>query len=78
MTQSLLSLSMLFLAFISANGYAQDPAKRDPQQMHRLHNDPTAYMNALEDPKRDEYQKPHEVLTALNIKPGEVVADIGA
>jgi len=35
-------------------------------------------MKALEDPKRDEYQKPHEVLSALNIKPGEAIADIGA
>ena len=35
-------------------------------------------MKALDDPQRDEYQKPHEVLTALNIKPGEVIADIGA
>jgi len=58
--------------------HAQDPAKRDPQQMHRLHDDPKAYMQALEDPKRDEYQKPHEVLSALNIKSGEVIADIGA
>ena len=46
--------------------------------MHGLHNDPTAYMKSLDDPKRDEYQKPHEVLTALNIKPGEIIADIGA
>ena len=37
-----------------------------------------AYIGALDDPKRDAYQKPHEVLTALNIKPGEVIADIGA
>lgn len=57
---------------------AQDAAKRDQHQMHQLHNDPKAYMKALEDPKRDDYQKPHEVLTALNIKPGEVIADIGA
>ena len=78
MTQSWLSLSLLFLAFISTNGDAQDAAKRDHQQMDRLHNDPKAYMKALEDPKRDEYQKPHEVLSALNIKPGETIADIGA
>jgi len=56
----------------------QDAVKRDNQDMHRLHNDPQAYLKALDDPKRDEYQKPHEVLTALNIKPGEVIADIGA
>ena len=58
--------------------HAQDAAKRDPHQMHELHNDPKSYIGALEDPKRDAYQKPHEVLTALNIKPGEVIADIGA
>jgi arsenite methyltransferase len=57
---------------------AQDAVKRDHQEMHRLHNDPQAYIGALEDPKRDAYQKPHEVLTALNLKPGEVIADIGA
>jgi len=63
---------------LAVTAQAQDPAKRDQQQMHRLHNDPKAYMQALEDPKRDEYQKPHEVMSALNIKPGEVIADIGA
>lgn len=63
---------------IAVTAHGQDTAKRDHQQMHRLHNDPKAYMKALEDPKRDEYQKPHEVLTALNIKPGEIIADIGA
>jgi arsenite methyltransferase len=57
---------------------AQDAVKRDAHQMHRLHSDPKAYIGALEDPKRDAYQKPHEVLTALNLKPGEVIADIGA
>jgi ubiquinone/menaquinone biosynthesis C-methylase UbiE len=46
--------------------------------MHRLHNDPKAYIGMLDDPKRDAYQKPHEVLAALKLKPGEVVTDIGA
>jgi arsenite methyltransferase len=58
--------------------WAQDSLKRDEHQMHGLHNDPKSYIGALEDPKRDTYQKPHEVLAALNIKPGEVIADIGA
>jgi arsenite methyltransferase len=56
----------------------QDAIKRDEHQMHRLHRDPKAYIGVLEDPKRDAYQKPHEVLTALDLKPGEVIADIGA
>jgi len=36
------------------------------------------YINRLERPERDEYQKPEEVIQALNLKPGMVVADIGA
>ena len=46
--------------------------------MHQRHNDPMAYIASLDDPKRDEYQKPDEVLKALALRPGEVVADIGA
>jgi hypothetical protein len=42
------------------------------------HQDPKAYLAMLDDPKRDEYQKPHEVITALKLKEGEVIADIGA
>ena len=66
------------LALFPANLTAQDAVSRDASQMHRLHNDPKAYIGALEDPQRDAYQKPHEVLTALSLKPGEVIADIGA
>jgi arsenite methyltransferase len=32
----------------------------------------------LEDPSRDAWQKPHEVIMALKLKPTEVIADIGA
>jgi predicted methyltransferase len=47
-------------------------------ELHRLHSDPTAYIAALEDPARDAYQKPHEVIEALALKSGEIIADIGA
>ena len=57
---------------------AQDAIQRDHSQMHGLHNDPKAYIGALEDPKRDAYQKPQQVLAALDLKPGESIADIGA
>jgi len=73
-----LLLGCLSLVLVSVSVYSQDAAKRDQHQMQQLHNDPKSYIGALEDPKRDTYQKPHEVLTALNIKPGEVIADIGA
>jgi cyclopropane fatty-acyl-phospholipid synthase-like methyltransferase len=32
----------------------------------------------FDDPKRDEWQKPHEVIQALALKPDAVIADIGA
>src|SRR5437764_15163271 len=46
--------------------------------MHRLHKDNKAYIAMLDDPARDAYQKPHEVISALKLKEGEVIADIGA
>jgi ubiquinone/menaquinone biosynthesis C-methylase UbiE len=48
------------------------------EEMHRLHQDSKAYIAALEDPARDAYQKPHEVVMALGLKDGERIADIGA
>ena len=57
---------------------AQDDTKRTMEEMHRLHQDSKAYLAMLDDPKRDAYQKPHEVIAALGLKEGEVIADIGA
>ncbi|HEX2229493.1 MAG TPA: methyltransferase domain-containing protein [Candidatus Binatia bacterium] len=72
------ALLLLTLSATPAVLTAQDAVKRDQHRMHRLHRDPQAYIGALEDPKRDAYQKPHEVVHALGLKPGEVIADIGA
>lgn len=75
---ALLAISLIAVTLLPASLSGQDDVKRDTHEMHRLHNDPKAYIGALEDPKRDAYQKPHEVLTALKLKPGEAIADIGA
>jgi arsenite methyltransferase len=47
-------------------------------QAEKLHRDPKAYIAALENPKRDAYQKPDEVIAALAVREGEVIADIGS
>jgi arsenite methyltransferase len=73
-----LLLTLVALLALPFSAPAQDAVKRDHHQMHQLHRDSTAYIGILEDPQRDVYQKPHEVLTALAIKPGEVIADVGA
>jgi len=71
-------ITLLALLPMPFSAPAQDAVQRDHQQMHQLHRDSRAYIGMLEDPKRDAYQKPHEVLMALAIKPGEAIADIGA
>ena len=75
-----MKLLAIFLALVifPTTTPAQDSVGRSQHEMHELHNDPKAYIGSLEDPQRDAYQKPHEVLTALRLKPGEVIADIGA
>jgi ubiquinone/menaquinone biosynthesis C-methylase UbiE len=44
------------------------------------HHPPSSgeYAKVLEDPSRDDWQKPHEVVMALGLKATETVADIGA
>ena len=72
------SLVLLGWLWLPALVFAQDSMKRDMHEMHQLHQDPKAYIAMLDDPARDAYQKPHEVITALKLKEGEVIADIGA
>ncbi len=49
-------------------------------QVAHQHHPPSAaeYAKVLEDPSRDAWQKPHEVVMALGLKPNEAIADIGA
>lgn len=72
-------IALAVLIFAPAFVAAQNPVKPlTADDVHRLHQDPKAYIASLEDPQRDAYQKPHEVIMALGLKEGEVVADIGA
>jgi ubiquinone/menaquinone biosynthesis C-methylase UbiE len=66
------------VAHLMAPTRAGAQAVETVHEAHRLHRDSAAYIAALEDPARDAWQKPHEVISALDVAPGEVVADIGA
>src|SRR5690348_3783376 len=48
------------------------------EHQHHPPRDAAEYASVLEDPRRDDWQLPHQVLMALELKPGDVVADIGA
>jgi cyclopropane fatty-acyl-phospholipid synthase-like methyltransferase len=70
------ALLVLYAPMLAAGQTAQ--TAQTTHEMHKLHTDAAAYIAALEDPKRDAYQKPHEVMEALAVKDGEIIADIGA
>ena len=63
--------------FLFATAFVALAAGQTEHQHHPPH-DAQEYARVLEDPKRDVWQLPHDVIMALAIKPGEVVADIGA
>jgi arsenite methyltransferase len=51
------------------------------QTVNQHHHPPQStdeYATVLEDPERDAWQKPHEVIMALKLKTTDVVADIGS
>ncbi|MBI4442234.1 MAG: methyltransferase domain-containing protein [Acidobacteria bacterium] len=77
-TRILSTLPLLLASLLLGTLAATAQGQRSMEELHRLHQDPTAYAAMLEDPERDAYQKPHEVVTALKLKVGDVVADIGA
>jgi cyclopropane fatty-acyl-phospholipid synthase-like methyltransferase len=67
-------LPLVLLALLSATAHA---AQSHHTGHHRF-NDAEAWAKKFDDPKRDAWQKPHEVIQALNLKPDAIIADIGA
>jgi SAM-dependent methyltransferase len=66
-------LCALFAAGWVAQAAAQSPATHE----HSFH-DAEKWAQLFDDPARDAWQKPHEVIEALAPKPDAIVADIGA
>jgi arsenite methyltransferase len=78
MKRRLFVLSCLSAVAILPPGLAGQSKPMTMDEMHKLHQDSKAYIALLDDPARDAYQKPHEVVMALELKEGERIADIGA
>ena len=68
-----------FIAAIYGTAVAAAPsaAQSPPTHQHGFDN-AAKWAHIFDDPKRDVWQKPHEVIEALALKPDAVVADIGA
>jgi ubiquinone/menaquinone biosynthesis C-methylase UbiE len=67
-----MKLTAFVFALTACTAIAQVPHQHHPPRSA------DEYAKVLENPSRDAWQKPHEVIAALELKPGEVVADIGA
>ena len=51
---------------------------QSPHTHHHSFEDAQKWAQIFDDPKRDAWQKPHEVIQALGLRPDDIVADIGA
>jgi ubiquinone/menaquinone biosynthesis C-methylase UbiE len=73
-------ISISFLWVIVLLLYLENGALGQRMALTRPHSfeEVDRWVTVFEDPKREEWQKPDEVVKALNIKPGDVIADIGA
>lgn len=50
----------------------------DHATSHRRFDDPAAWAKVFDDPARDAWQRPEQVVAALGVRPGQHVADLGA
>jgi len=69
----LVSLGVGAVVVLSGNAIAQTPPTH-----HHDFVDASKWAGVFDDPARDEWQKPHEVLVALELAPDAAVADIGS
>ncbi len=65
-------------AVASPRAGAAETAKPDGATSHRRFDDVGYWSKIFDDPARDEWQRPDEIVAALSLAPGMSVADIGA
>jgi predicted methyltransferase len=66
------------IGLLLAVGFLASAAAQAPHTHEHQFGDADKWAEVFDDPKRDSWQKPHEVIKALGLKPDAVVADIGA
>ena len=71
----MLSISLLAVAVTFSQSKEQEKAHADHMEHHF---DPKESAKSFDDPARDTWQLPDRVIAALNLKRGQIVADIGA
>ncbi len=67
--------ALLLALFLSLSGHALAQA---PHTHQHSFSGAEQWAHVFDDPKRDAWQKPHEVIQALNLEPDAVIADVGS
>lgn len=71
-------LLLAALALLGAAAALPALAQHGAQPHHRRFDDAEKWSRVFDDPERDAWQKPAEVIAALKLAPGAAVADIGS
>jgi len=71
------ALAVAALMAAAAPSAAQERHPPGTAESHRF-SDPQKWSAAFDDPQRDQWQKPDQIIAALALKPSDLVADIGA
>ncbi len=66
------------MAMLGALLLTNPAAAQSPHTHAHSFGDAQKWAQVFDDPKRDAWQKPHEVIQALKLKPDAVIADIGS
>ena len=77
MTRNLL-LAAVFVLSACAALQPQLAAAQSPHTHQHSFGDAEKWAKVFDDPERDAWQKPHEVIQALRLAPGAAMADIGS
>ena len=78
LAKGMIRLSAMLIALAIAAQTAVPAAAQSPHSRDHSFGDAEKWAKVFDDPKRDAWQKPHEVIQALALKPDAVVADIGS
>lgn len=72
------SLTLALVLSACAGWVAAPAAAQSPHTSEHSFGGAEKWAQVFDDPKRDAWQKPHEVIQALALKPDAVIADIGS
>ncbi len=71
-------LTAIFVVLGYTGLVAEPTSAQSPSTHQHSFGDAEKWAQVFDDPKRDAWQKPHEVIQALALKPDAVIADIGS